>query len=190
MASTPTPRRKLTPQSRCRASRYSDMGPDNARAMMRGPISTTVTSRPLARATAANSSPMKPPPTTTARLAPAMAAAKVSAWARLLAQEDHLAVEAPVPKREGGLHPGLSGADNHDPAQHAISASSEWEATGRPRLGEEGRPLDVALWRLKQADVFVVDRVGVNPAVGRRNPGGHLARLGHRLHEAVYEGPI
>ena len=38
--------------------------------------------------------------------------------------------------------------------------------------------------------VLVFDRQIIDPALGRRNPGGHLSGLAHLLHERVDERPV
>ena len=57
----------------------SEISAVTARAITREVSSTTSTSRPLARAVAANSSPMKPAPITTTRMPGAMQICR-SAW--------------------------------------------------------------------------------------------------------------
>ena len=39
-----------------------------------------------------------------------------------------------------------------------------------------------------QLHIFILWRVGVDASVRRRNPAGHLARLGDAVHQAVDEG--
>src|SRR5690242_801516 len=41
-----------------------------------------------------------------------------------------------------------------------------------------------------QPHILILDREVVDAAVGRRDPGGHLAGLDHLLHETLYEGAV
>ena len=82
IAVTPAPNAKRTPIASWALRKNCAISGETARAIGRSAASTTVTDRPRAAATAANSSPMKPAPITTIALASPSAVRSASASAR------------------------------------------------------------------------------------------------------------